>query len=103
MSSVCACGVVCTNNAIGNVRNRLDRKHFLDDVNNASRNFGTSSLEGKCSMVGLGGAVPRFGLWTGVMISSPLDMTMLSGLETVHRNAQVVRARPEEQKWNWAV
>ena len=80
-----------------------DRKVFLYDVSNASRNFEISPWEGKCAMVELGGNRCEVGAvdWGHNIFAACFERTVRvwrSDIET----RRLCERDPKEQKWNWS-
>lgn len=80
-----------------------DRKAFLYDVSNASRNFETSPWEGKCSMIELGGNRSEVGAvdWGHDIFAACFDRAVRVWRPDVETR-RLCEGDPEEQKWNWS-
>ena len=80
-----------------------DRKAFLYDVSNASRNFEISPWEGKCGVVELGqnrcevGAVD----WGHNIFAACFDRAVRVWRPDIETR-KLCERDPEEQKWNWS-
>ena len=79
-----------------------DRKAFLYDVSNASRNFEISPWEGKCSMVELGGNRSEVGAvdWGHDIFAACCDRAVRVWRPDIETR-RLCERDPEEQKWNW--
>lgn len=80
-----------------------DRKAFLYDISNASRNFEISSWEGKCSVVDLGGSRSEVGAvdWGHDIFATCRDKVVRTWRPDVETR-RLCEDDPEEQKWNWS-
>ncbi|KAF9652109.1 WD40 repeat-like protein [Thelephora ganbajun] len=80
-----------------------DRKAFLYDVSNASRNFEISSWEGKCSVVELGGNRSEVGAvdWGHDIFATCCDRAVKVWRPDIEIRRSCERD-PQEQKWNWS-
>ena len=79
-----------------------DRKAFLYDVSNASRNFEISSWEGKGGMVELGGNRSEVGAvdWGHDIFAACCDRAVRVWRPDIETR-RLCERDPEEQKWNW--
>jgi len=80
-----------------------DRKAFLYDVSNASRNFEISSWEGRCSVIELGGNRAEVGAvdWGQDIFAACYDRAVRVWRPDVETR-RLCERDPEEQKWNWS-
>lgn len=80
-----------------------DRKAFLYDISNASRNFEISPWEGRCSVVDLGGNRSEVGAvdWGYDVFAACCDRVVRTWRPDVETH-RLCEGDPEEQKWNWS-
>ena len=80
-----------------------DRKAFLYDVSNASRNFEISSWEGKCSAVELEGSRSEVGAvdWGHDIFAACYNKAVRVWRPDIETR-KLCEREPEEQKWNWS-
>ena len=80
-----------------------DRKVFLYDVSNASRNLEISSWEGRCSVIELGGNRAEVGAvdWGQDIFAACYDRVVRVWRPDVEKR-RLCERDPEEQKWNWS-
>ena len=80
-----------------------DRKTFLYDVSNASRNFEISSWEGKCSVVELEGARSEVGAvdWGHDIFAACYARAVRVWRPDIETR-RLCERDPEEQTWNWS-
>jgi len=80
-----------------------DRKAFLYDVSNASRNFEISSWEGKCSVIELGGNRAEVGAvdWGQDIFAACYERAVRVWRPDAGRR-RLCESDPEGWKWSWS-